>query len=127
MNYVFAKRQYIIFSFHNESRRFFGSYKSRNYNYFIEKCSDYYIAKEYSSGDESTVYKEDVQVVVKSTSEDTSTVESDDDKIDTTTPATFSIMFYYTPEFKIDTPDIKGFVETVVQDMNIGNDRLLRI
>ena len=39
---------------------------------------------------------------------------------DTTTVATFSIKFYYTPEFAANTPDISGYIDQVVSVTNQG-------
>jgi len=39
---------------------------------------------------------------------------------DNTTVVTYSVKFYYTPEFQAVTPDIDGFVDSVVAETNIG-------
>ena len=39
---------------------------------------------------------------------------------DRTTPATYSVMFYYTPDFEAITPDIAGFIDQVLAETNQG-------
>ena len=39
---------------------------------------------------------------------------------DRTTPATYSVMFYYTPDFAAITPDIPGFIDQVLAETNQG-------
>ena len=39
---------------------------------------------------------------------------------DNSTIVTYSIKFYYTPEFQAATPDIEGFIDAVVDETNLG-------
>jgi len=39
---------------------------------------------------------------------------------DSTTMVTYSIKFYYTPEFAATTPDIEGFIDEVIMETNAG-------
>ena len=49
------------------------------------------------------------------------TLAKDDIKsLDYVTPVSYSIKFYYTPEFAASTPDVTGFVQQVVTVMNLG-------
>ncbi len=50
----------------------------------------------------------------------TDDVTDDDEDLDLTTPVTYSIKFYYTPAFAAITPDIQGFVNQVVTEVNLG-------
>ena len=49
------------------------------------------------------------------------------DAKDVTTVATYSIMFYYTPEFAAITEDIPGFIDQVIAETNQGKDDEVRI
>ena len=43
-----------------------------------------------------------------------------DATVDNTTVVTFSLMFYYTPEFEAITADIEGFVDQIIDITNEG-------
>ena len=51
---------------------------------------------------------------------DSGDVGDDLKNVDLVTPVSYSVKFYYTPEFAAATPDVAGFVRHVVTMMNLG-------
>ena len=104
-----------IFGVNKEKGTLFGSIKMEDGSSFgIEHCGDYHIAKEF----DMSSFKEDIAITdgVKSGFD----MSSGDYFTDNTTIVTYSVMFYYTPEFASITTDIDGYIDQVLDETNQG-------
>ena len=106
-----------VLTYNPNTNNIFGTFKTYDdKSYALEKCQDGYVWKEYDVG----TFAEDV---VENTSEpeDLSKLKSvADGERDTTTVVTYSVMFYYTPEFAAITSDISGYIDQVIAETNQG-------
>ena len=95
----------------------FGSFKTNGGKSFsLEKCQNGYVWKEYEVG----TFGEDVVQQIPS-SEDLSKLKSvDAGARDSTTVVTYSVQFYYTPQFAAITSDIPGYIDQVIAETNQG-------
>ena len=91
----------------------FGNLRTVDGTYYgIEKCNQFHVLKEYDVP--SFVQERAVPV-------ETPAIKHFDTKsVDNTTVVTYSVMFYYTPEFAASTSDIPGFIDQVIAESNQG-------
>ena len=110
-----------VITFNKKTGNMFGILDTSTGRLFsIEKCSFGHTWKEFnftSFKDDDTVELEDQEVESKSRKRFKLRRL---DFEDTTTPATYSVMFYYTPDFEATTPDIPGFIDQVLAETNQG-------
>merc|ERR1719397_1464194 len=106
-----------VITYNKRTGNMFGSFKTVYYgSYAIEKCHNDYVWKEF-----------DVKSFEKEIFQGTSLPEIAGKKklveqgvADTTTPVTYSVMLYYTPEFASVTSDIPGFMDQALAETNQG-------
>jgi len=108
-----------VITFNAKTGNMFGNFEtSTGRSFSLEKCSSGHTWKEFnvtSFEDNSAVELGDEEV------ESRKMVELRNSGIeDTTTPATYSVMFYYTADFEAITPDIPGFIDQVLAETNQG-------
>lgn len=105
-----------ILSFHKETGNMFGSLTTHDGRSFaIEKCHHSHVWKEF----DVSSFGEDISLDLDGPSTrmlTESTVASPDND----TIATYSVMFYYTPEVAESTADIEGFIDQVIDETNEG-------
>ena len=108
-----------VITFNKETGNMFGSLKTTTGRSFsIEKCSSGHTWKEFNV----KAFKDDT-VLDPGTKEATSgkmALLKDSGIRDTTTQATYSVMFYYTADFKAITSDIPGYIDQVLAETNQG-------
>ena len=108
-----------VITFNKKTGNMFGSFKTTNGRSFaIEKCSSGHTWREFNVNS----FKADSAVEVEM-KEATQRKVSELRKLgaeDTTTPATYSVMFYYTADFQAITSDIPGYIDQVLAETNQG-------
>ena len=108
-----------VITFNKKTGNMFGSFKTTSGRSFaIEKCSSGHTWREFSVNS----FKSDSAVelgVKEATSRKVSELRKSGTK-DTTTPATYSVMFYYTAAFQAVTSDIPGYIDQVLAETNQG-------
>ena len=108
-----------VITFNAATGNMFGSFKTISGRSFaIEKCSSGHTWREFNVNS----FKSDSAVdlgVKEATSRKVSELRKSDTK-DTTTPATYSVMFYYTAAFQAVTSDIPGYIDQVLAETNQG-------
>ena len=108
-----------VITFNAATGNMFGSFKTTSGRSFaIEKCSSGHTWREFDVNS----FKADSAVKVEA-KESTSRKVSELRKAaaeDTTTPATYSVMFYYTADFQAITSDIPGYIDQVLAETNQG-------
>jgi len=108
-----------ILSINQDNTGVFGSLKFIDgRSLAIEHCGDGHVLKEY----DVSRFKEDTLIA------DTDYVVDDDEAsndffVDNTTLVTYSVMFYYTPEFASVTTDIVGYIDQVLDETNQGYEQ----
>ena len=108
-----------ILSINQDNTGVFGSLKFIDgRSLAIEHCGDGHVLKEY----DVSRFKEDTLIA------DTDYVVDDDEVsndffVDNTTLVTYSVMFYYTPEFASVTTDIVGYIDQVLDETNQGYEQ----
>ena len=103
-----------ILSFNKETGNMFGSLTTHEGRSFaIEKCHHGHVWKEFnvSSFGEDTLIDE---------GENRNIFEARKIPTDMETIVTYSVMFYYTPEFAAATADIEGYIDQVIDETNEG-------
>ena len=87
---------------------------------YVRRCGHHHVVKEHFAKDSPQVKNHEVQYA---NPHETIHRLGDDDwiQVDNQTHVTYSIMFYYTPEFRRDTPDIEGFLDQVLTNVNAGS------
>jgi len=107
-----------VITFNAKTGSMFGSFEtSTGRSFSLEKCSSGHTWKEFnvtSFNDDSAGELGDEEVDLESRKMAELRTE------DTTTPATYSVMFYYTADFEAITPDIPGFIDQVLAETNQG-------
>ena len=95
----------------------FGSFKTvNNGSYAIEKCHNDYVWKEFDvKSFDTEIFK---KISLPEIAGKKKLVEQG--VADTTTPVTYSVMLYYTPEFASVTSDIPGFMDQALAETNQG-------
>ena len=109
-----------VITFNKNTGNMFGSFKtSSGRSFAIEKCSSGHMWQEFNvnSFEEDS---DDELGVKEATRRKVSTLNRSGAIKDTTTQATYSVMFYYTPEFEAATPDIPGYINEVLAETNQG-------
>ena len=111
----------LISSYQSKTKSVIGSYHTTDSTYFIEKCAAYHVVKKHKNQISSvpSVLVDD-QVIIEEDTEFPYEVSNDEGVLDNTTHVTYSLMFYYTPEFKNTTPDVEGFFNLVIANLNAG-------
>ena len=106
-----------IITYNQETGNMFGSFKTHlDTSYAIEKCHHGYVWKTFDVGS----FGEDV--VEKISQPEILGRQSllDQGVADDNTMVTYSVMFYYTPEFAAITSDIPGYIDQVLAETNQG-------
>merc|ERR1719422_1325397 len=85
-------------------------------SFALEKCSGGHVWKEFDVGS----FKPEYPIELELTKKSRNMMKNTQDAKDVTTVATYSIMFYYTPEFAAITEDIPGFIDQVIAETNQG-------
>ena len=102
-----------VFSYNKLKRHLFGNINTHDWKeYEIESCHNGHVLKEIDVKN-LEADKPEIPILVKPQSPADATV-------DNTTVVTFSLMFYYTPEFEAITADIEGFVDQIIDITNEG-------
>ena len=110
-----------VITFNKDTGNMFGSFKTTSGRSFaIEKCFSGHTWREFniSSFDADS----SVELGLEE-SADRKVFESEFESSgleDTTTQATFSVMFYHTQDFQAITPDIPGYIDQVLAETNQG-------
>merc|ERR1719483_810222 len=108
-----------IITFNEESKNMFGSFKTHDGKSFVlEKCSTGHTWQEYDvpSFKADKAVKLDIPVSSNTEFEQLRL----DGAADNITSASYSVMFYYTPEFIAITSDISGYIDQVLAETNQG-------
>jgi len=102
-----------VISYNPKTKNMFGNLQTADGKYYgIEKCNQFHVFKEYDVP--SFVQEKAVKI-------ESPTIKNVDTKsVDNTTVVTYSVMFYYTPEFSATTSDIPGFIDQVIAESNQG-------
>ena len=108
-----------VITFNEKTGNMFGSFEtSTGRSFSLEKCSSGHTWKEFNV----TSFKDDFAVELGDQEVDSrkmAALKKAGTK-DTTTPATYSVMFYYTADFEAITPDIHGYIDQVLAETNQG-------
>ena len=108
-----------VITFNEKTGNMFGSFEtSTGRSFSLEKCSSGHTWKEFnvtSFKDDFAVELGDQEVESRKMAELKKAGTED-----TTTPATYSVMFYYTADFEAITPDIHGYIDQVLAETNQG-------
>ena len=108
-----------VITFNKKTGNMFGSFKTTSGRSFaIEKCSSGHTWREFNVNS----FKADSAVdlgVKEATSRKVSELRKSGAE-DTTTPASYSVMFYYTADFEAITSDIPGYIDQVLAETNQG-------
>ena len=110
-----------ILSYNKDTGNIFGSLTTHDGRSFsIEKCHQGHVWKEF----DVSKFKEESEVfdlnIEGETGEEISNRETSTDISDRSTVVTYSVMFYYTPEFQAVTADIDGYIDQVIDETNQG-------
>ena len=111
-----------ILSYNKDTGNMFGSLTTHDGRSFaIEKCHHGHVWKEY----DVKKFKDDsvaLDMNITSNLEKTMFSREIDEwrKYNKKTVVTFSVMFYYTPEFAVVTPDIEGYIDQLIDETNQG-------
>ena len=102
-----------VFSYNKVKGHLFGNINTKDgREYEIESCHKGHVLKEI---DVKNLGSEAPEMPSLDMSQSSSEAEADN-----TTIVTFSLMFYYTPEFEAVTADIEGFVDQIIDITNEG-------
>merc|ERR1712130_1052015 len=108
-----------VITFNKKTGNMFGNFKTTSGRSFaIEKCSSGHTWREFNVNS----FKADSAVelgVKEATSRKVSELRKSGAE-DTTTPASYSVMFYYTADFEAITSDIPGYIDQVLAETNQG-------
>merc|ERR1719295_822190 len=108
-----------VITFNAKTGNMFGNFEtSTGRSFSLEKCTSGHTWKEFnvtSFEDISALELGDEEVESRKMAELRNSGAED-----TTTPATYSVMFYYTADFEAITPDIPGFIDQVLAETNQG-------
>ena len=101
-----------LISYNKDTGNMFGTFTTHDGRSFaIEKCHDGHVWKEFNVskfGEDATI---DPGVNV------TFSIEKEENR---QSIATYSVMFYYTPQFKAVTADVDGFIDQIIDATNEG-------
>ena len=108
-----------VISYDEKTKNMFGSLKLHDGRSFaIERCFNGHIWKEY---DVASFKPDEVAIFKGPIVEDKNAARaSRNSASDNTTIVTYSVMFYYTPEFAAITADIPGYIDQVIAETNQG-------
>jgi len=108
-----------VITFNAKTGNMFGNFEtSTGRSFSLEKCTSGHTWKEFnvtSFEDISALELGDEEVESRKMAELRNSGAED-----TTTPATYSVMFYYTADFEAITADIPGFIDQVLAETNQG-------
>ena len=103
-----------VFSYNKVKKHLFGNINTNDgREYEIESCHNGHVLKEIDVKNLGSEKPATLSFLEKPQSPADATA-------DTTTVVTFSLMFYYTPEFEEVTADIEGFVDQIIDITNEG-------
>ena len=104
-----------MFSYNKVKKHLFGNINTKDgREYEIESCHNGHVLKEI---DVKNLGSESPKMPSLDMAQSPLEVDA---TADTTTIVTFSVMFYYTPEFEAETADIEGFVDQIIDITNEG-------
>ena len=108
-----------VFSYNKVKKHLFGNINTKDgREYEIESCHNGHVLKEI---DVKNLGSESPEMpTLEKTQQQQPSLTLSDGAADNTTLATFSLMFYYTPEFEAATADIEGFVDQIIDITNEG-------
>merc|ERR1711892_1073286 len=108
-----------VITFNGVNGNMFGSFKTHEgKSYGIEKCASGHTWKEYDVAS----FKSDRALTIRNPKPSNRDFENllATAEADNTTAASYSVMFYYTPEFEAITSDIRGYIDQVLAETNQG-------
>ena len=109
-----------VITLNKETGNMFASVKTdEGKSYGIEKCHTGHVWKEFDM-DSIDSYEDRVIRPKLPTAPKLAKSSPAVDTTDNTTVVTYSVMFYFTPEFGADTADIPGFIDQVIAETNQG-------
>ena len=108
-------------SYNKDTGNIFGSLTTHDGRSFsIEKCHHGHVWKEY----DVTKFKDDSEALDLNINGDFGRVITNRETLkaisDRSTVVTYSVMFYYTPEFQAVTADIDGYIDQIIDETNQG-------
>ena len=80
----------------------------------MEQCADNHVVRKH----DNTIAAYDKVFIANDN--DGTLKQEETDKYDNTTHVTYSVMVYHTPEFKKITPDVLGYIDTILATTNLG-------
>ena len=120
--YKTAEGDEAVISYNEASGNMFGSLKTHDgKSYGLEKCHLGHVWKEFdvaSFGPDESIQRQTILNLHKTVSHETPAQAPRED--DNTTMVTYSVMFYFTPQFAAATADIPGFIDQVIGETNQG-------
>ena len=111
-----------VISYNEASGNVFGSMKTHDgKSYALEKCHLGHVWKEFdvaSFGPDESIQRQTIPSLHQTVSHETPAPAPRED--DNSTMVTYSVMFYFTPQFAAVTADIPGFIDQVIAETNQG-------
>ena len=105
-----------VITYNENTGNMFGSFKTHEgKSYAIERCHNGHVWKEFdvpSFGEDVLLKTDQLDITPRG--------KSDDVTADNFTQVTYSVMFYFTPEFSFLTADIPGYIDQVIAETNQG-------
>ena len=109
-------------SYNPSTRNLFGTIKTLNGTFLIEKCRHGHVLKETSLQETSLHGRmdDDMKHLNKKMMMNADMKADPYEFVDNTTVVTYSVMFYYTPEFAKAVDDLEGFIDHIITVTNQG-------
>ena len=104
------------------TRNLFGTIKTRQGTFLIEKCRHGHVLKEISQRESSLHGRmdDDLKHLKKEMMKNLDMKAEPYEFVDNTTVVTYSVMFYYTPEFAKAVDDLEGLIDHIITVTNQG-------